>query len=139
MNIKISEKELKDWFWSKFDDCYSVYYDMDTRPYYMYYDSKVIRQMKLCKVSGNIFSLSDNTPDPSGICLFNKDHNDGHLYLTKTLFTVIENNYRYRWEDNKNLINSWLYESKNSLISTSQFGGAFAWESGMYDKIQQKI
>ena len=129
--ILLSNEELKEWFWSKFDDCYHITKDKNDRPYYIYYDSQIIRQMKLSKLSGDEQFLSYSSI-PWGVCVFNKDHEDGHLYLNKILYKVLETNYNYRWEDNKNLINSWLIESRNSLLATSQFGGAFKWESGMY-------
>jgi hypothetical protein len=83
----MTEKELKIWFWNKYNSCYPLICDDYI---YMIYDKNFHRQMKLSRVL--------NTPlvypkKHDGICLFKEDYLNQNLYCDDEIWSVIEKNF----------------------------------------------
>ena len=103
-------KELKEWFWNKFNNCYYVTHEDYPQSLFMYYDKTFIRNMKLCKLSGREVVFPKK---PSGICLFEQDYNNGHLYMNyDEIVSFFYKNYSSNWIEIRKLVDSWLKETE---------------------------
>ena len=91
----MTKEELKIWFWNKFNNCYYVVHDDYPKSLFMYYDKKIIRKMKLCKISGEKYNMQNKI---SGVCLFEQDYKNKSFYLnydeiTQFFFKNYSTNY----------------------------------------------
>ncbi len=73
----MNKDELIEWFWEKFNSCYLVKHDYYPERIFMFYDSQIIRQLKLAKISGEKINKTDIT----GICLFEQDWKNKKFYF----------------------------------------------------------
>ena len=104
----MSEEELKVWFFDRLNSCYSVKHDDYPDRLYWYYDEKFIRNVKLCRLSGEKIELPSKA---SGRCLFDQDIKNNILYCDyDEIWKVFYKEYRCNFYDVKRLINSWLEE-----------------------------
>ena len=104
-------EELKVWFWKIFNNCYCVVHKDHPSSLFMFYDEKFIRQMKLCKLSGDELIC----PKKLGVCLFEQDYKNGYFYMNYDEISLfLYKNYTNSWFEVKRLVNSWLKESYNT-------------------------
>lgn len=66
----MTNKELRNWFFDKLTNCYSVVYDKYPDNIIYYYDENFIRKCKIAKIN----NIEIEQPlKPNGICLFDQD------------------------------------------------------------------
>ena len=95
----MTENELKQWFWNKFNNCYPVIHSDYPESVFWYYDEKFIRKMKLCKINNEELTLPTTI---ARICLFEQD-------------------FKNKWFNcNYDEIWSFFYENYNSNYSIVQ-------------------
>ena len=110
-------KELKEWFWNKFNNCYYVVHEDFPQSIFMCYDEKFIRNMKLCKLFGREIVYPKI---PSGICLFEQDHKYGYLYMNYDEISLfLYKNYFPNWLEIRKLVDGWLKETEKINVLTS--------------------
>ena len=109
----MTEQELKQWFINKFNDCYQVKHIDYPDSIFMFYDPKVTRYIKLCKLSGQTINLTK----ASGVCLFEQDYDAKYLYIDyDNIYMFIKSNGVPLLTEIKIYIHSWLTECKSDLI-----------------------
>lgn len=103
----MKESELKNFFFEKLLNCYSIVYDMypDANVVY-YYDEKFARKCKLSKINKTeIFQPIEKNYR----CLFDQDLESEILFCDyDEIWTYFQKNYIYDHYKIKNLIEKWL-------------------------------
>ena len=113
----MNKDELKKWFWNKFNSCYPVIHEDYQKSIFMYYDPKFVRQLKLCRLTGEKIIYPSKV---EGICLFEQDYKNGWFNIDYNEITsFFYNNYSTNYNEIRELINGWLKESdKLSVLTT---------------------
>jgi hypothetical protein len=116
----MTDEELKDWFWDKFNTCYYVKHDNYPESIFMYYDKNFARQKKLARV------LEQEIIYPSkieGVCLFEQDYKYNQLLCDdKEIWSFFEEKSNYSYQEIRDLIKGWLVEhSKLQVLTPSQY------------------
>jgi hypothetical protein len=115
----MTDEELKDWFWDKFNTCYYVKHDNYPESIFMYYDKNFARQKKLARV------LEQEVIYPSkieGVCLFEQDYKNGWFNCNDSyIWSFFEQNSNYNDIEIRDLIKCWLVEpSKLNVLTPSE-------------------
>ena len=114
----MTDEELKDWFWNKFNSCYCVKHEDYPESLFMYYDKNFYRQKKLARV------LEQEVIYPSkvdGICLFEQDYENNFLWCNhKEIWSFFEENSNYNYQEISDLIKCWLVEHSKLQVLTPQ-------------------
>jgi len=112
----MSDEELKDWFWNKFNSCYYVKHEDYPDSIFMYYDKNFYRQKKLARV------LEQEIIYPTkvdGTCLFEQDYKNNYLWCdNKEIWSFFEKKYSYNDIEIRDLIKSWLVEYSKLQVLT---------------------
>ena len=116
-------KELKEWFWNKFNSCYYVVHEDFPQSLFMFYDEMFIRKMKLCKLCKLSGKEVVFPKKPLGICLFEQDYKNKHLYMSYSEIShFLYKNYSSKcvdWVEIRKLVDSWLKETEKVNVLTS--------------------
>ena len=115
------KEELKDWFWDKFNSCYSVKHDDYPHSVFMIYDLNYIRAKKL----SNILNKDVEYPTMiKGVCLFEQDLKNEWLYCDyEKIWTFFKNNYSGSSQEISDLIKGWMEEhNKLKVLTPNQLG-----------------
>ena len=114
----MTEEELKQWFWNKFNSCYPVKHSDYPDSIFWFYDEKFVRKIKLYKLNNTEVTLPSKI---TGVCLFeqeqknrwfNCNHNEIWLFFCK--------NYKNSYNDVQLLIKSWLKETDKLSVLTPE-------------------
>jgi len=112
----MTNEELKDWFWNKFNSCYYVKHDNKSESLFMYYDKNFYRQKKLARV------LEQEIIYPTkvdGTCLFEQDYKNNYLWCDhKEIWSFLKENSNYSYQEIRDLIKSWLVEHSKLHVLT---------------------
>ena len=93
----MTEQELKQWFWNKFNSCYPVKHTDYKNRIFFFCDDNVIRKMKLCRLSGENFIQPKKV---TGVCLFDLDMNNKWFRCdSNKIWTFLETNYKNSYID----------------------------------------
>ena len=112
----MTKEELSTWFWDKFNSCYPAIHHDYPESIFWYYDDKVLRKIKLCKLDGKEFTQTKVT----GVWLFEQDFKNQYLYCNydKILLFFYEN-YSDNFYDIQSLIKDVIKETdKMSVLKT---------------------
>jgi len=105
----MNKDELKKWFWNKFNSCYPFINKDYPKSIFMYYDPKFVRELKLCRLTGQEFVYNSK---PSGICLFELDYKNEWFNIDYYEITsFLEEYYSSDYQEIRELIDSWLIEN----------------------------
>ena len=100
----MSEQELKEWFWDKYNNCYMIM-DGNTKNYYLFYDKNFLRKLKLAKLKGEKINYPHRSYKEAS---FFVDNFYGFFKVSADIWSVFETNYSQSYSDVKYLIWSWL-------------------------------
>ena len=106
----MTEEELKNWFWDKYNSCYIInQYNTN----YMYYDINYIRAKKLANILNIDFDINIkyNTDNK----LFEHDIEKKIISISDILLKYLRDNYVYKDILLETLIKNWFME-KNIYI-----------------------
>jgi hypothetical protein len=107
----MTKKELKEWFWDKFNNCYKVIHIEFPDSIFMFYDINYIRAKKLANILGK--ELNPPT-EINGICLCEISVTYFVIYFDyNEIWSFFEQNYNSDYKEIQKLINSWLKEHDN--------------------------
>jgi len=116
----MTNEELKDWFWNKFNSCYCVKHEDYPESLFMYYDKNFYRQKKLARV------LEQEVIYPSkvdGVCLFEQDYENNYLWCdNKEIWSFFKENSNYNYQEIRDLIKGWLVEPSKLHVLTPLLG-----------------
>jgi hypothetical protein len=100
----MTEQELKNWFWDKFNSCYPVNIDGKI---FMIYDINCVRKKKLANILDKEFEYPT---EPTGKCIFILDFDFGYFVcdFSEILYYLRDNGVY----DIDTLLKSWLKENK---------------------------
>jgi len=112
----MTKEELTIWFVRKFNSCYPVSIpDNDTRLLW-FYDEKVIRKIKLCKIENNKYYKPKTV---KGTCLFDMHISNRYLYCDlNTIWKFFEKNYSENYDKIQSLI---IEIIKNNISKLSYY------------------
>jgi len=115
----MTKEELSTWFWDKFNSCYPVVHSDYPESIFWYYDDKVLRKIKLCKLDGKEFNQTNIT----GVCLFEQDFKFGHLNCDyDKIWSFFYENHSDSYSGVQSLITSILEDSdKMKVLTPVQF------------------
>ena len=101
----MTEEQLKEWSWDKFNSCYPVEYN---NKMFMIYDTNYIRAKKLA----NILNKDVEYPtEIKGVCLFEQDFKHNYLWCdTDEIWLFLIINYNSHYGKIEKLIRGWLEE-----------------------------
>ena len=112
----MSEEELKKWFWNKFNNCYPVKHSDYPESIFYFYDEKIIRKMKLCKLNNQKLTLSSKV---TGICLFEQDLKNGYFNTNYyEIWSFFYHNYMSNYDNIQLLIKGWLEDTNKLSVLT---------------------
>lgn len=125
INQPINEQELKKYFFDKFNNCYCVEHEDFRKSIFMIYDPKVVRLMKLKKISDKKYTHKYKY-NKNNICLFEQDYkNDDFNMDFDEIMRFFHKNYSDDWFDVRTLIHSW-FAPNDTFYDLSPFGGGFS-------------
>ena len=112
----MTEEQLKEWFWDKFNSCYSVKHDNYPDTIFMIYDINFIRAKKLA----NILDKDVKYPiEVKGDCLFQQNFKIGYLWCDyQEIWSFFKKNYSSNSKEISNLIKGWLEEHDKLKVLT---------------------
>ena len=112
----MSEEELKNWFWDKYNSCYPAKHDDYPDSIYMIYDINFIRTKKLA----NILNKEVEYPtEVKGVCLFRQDFKNEFLWCDYSeIWSFFKNNYSSNSQEIRELIKGWLEEHNKLKVLT---------------------
>jgi hypothetical protein len=110
----MTEEQLKEWFWDKFNSCYYVKHDDYPDSIFMVYDINFIRSKKLA----NILDKEVEYPTVvNGDCLFRQNYKTNMLWCDRDkIWSFLETNYINNYKLIKELIKGWLEEYAKSNV-----------------------
>jgi len=112
----MTEEELKNWFFDKFNSCYYVKHKDYPESIYMYYDKNFVRQKKLARVLDNDIIYPTKV---DGICLFELDYKYEYFWCDYTyVWLFFEKKNVYNYVEIRNLITCWLEKVSKLEIFT---------------------
>ena len=115
----MNEKELKEWFWDKFNSCYRIY-DKPTKNFYMIYDIDYIRAKKLA----NILNKEVQYPtEMKGVCLFNITYSNNYFWCDyENIYSFLRNNIiPGDFISESKLMNGFLKEHKECVVFNKHY------------------
>ena len=87
----MTKEELSNWFWCKLFSCYPVKHDDYPNSIFWFYDEKIVRYIKLCKLNNQKIKLPNKV---KGVCLFEQNINAKHLWCDyDEIWSFFEKNY----------------------------------------------
>jgi len=73
----MNKEELSEWFWKKLNSCCPVYHLDYPDSVFWFYDEKIIRKIKLCKLNNQKINFNIKF---SNNCLFEQNNKECYLY-----------------------------------------------------------
>ena len=111
----MNKKELKKWFWNKFNGCYKVKHSDYPEGTYYFYDEQFIRQKKLSRIVGQELEYPSKVV---GICLFDLDKKNERFWCDyDEIWSFFQINFSYNYYEIQSFIKELLEE--HDKLSTS--------------------
>lgn len=112
----MEKEELKVWFLDKCISCYPVIHEDYPESVFWYYDDKICRKMKLCKLVGKEYIQTKTAV--TGICLFEQDFKNGWFLCDyNIIWSFFYSNYSVKYLDVQSFIKSLLKGSNILPVS----------------------
>ncbi len=105
----MTKDELTDWFWNKFNSCYTVTHDDYPDSIFWFYSEQFVRKLKLCKLNNQDITLPDKI---KGCCLFEQSFKIKKLYCDyNIIWRFFKQNYKDDYDEIQLFINDILSDT----------------------------